>query len=248
MDALVQHLAHGLVEKLKELPQDQRYLVGLCGIPGSGKSVLASAVVKAINTTISKQAEHDAQGNVATVVGMDGWHLTRAQLAQMPDPQLAKDRRGSEWTFDAKGFADFMQALRTPMSQLSSAGADRDGMLWAPSFSHALKDPVDKDIRISPQNRLIIVEGLYANLNTGEWARASKTYDERWLIDVEEDAARQRLLDRHVDSGVANDLKEAAWRADNNDMPNGRFLLSHLQEPIVRLQSTPDQTWVASQQ
>ncbi|KAE8224674.1 hypothetical protein CF319_g2479 [Tilletia indica] len=258
MEAVVQDLAQRLVEKLQVYDTDHRYLVGLCGIPGSGKSVLAHAVVKNIN---SLHRQHDpSSSDIAIVVGMDGWHLTRAQLEAMPDPQLAKDRRGAEWTFDAQGFADFVESLRTPISETAKAvaGADEDGTLWAPSFSHSVKDPVEHDIPVPPTARLILIEGLYANLNSSNdddqdkgnshWSRASRTYSERWLIQVDRDLARRRLIVRHVQTGVAADEKEAAWRADENDLPNGDFLLRHLQEPVLRIDSVADENWITRMQ
>ncbi|KAE8228830.1 hypothetical protein CF326_g6223 [Tilletia indica] len=213
---------------------------------------------------------------------MDGWHLTRAQLEAMPDPKLAKDRRGAEWTFDAQvsetwaknglpdghtligwdnqGFADFVESLRTPISETAKAvaGADEDGTLWAPSFSHSVKDPVEHDIPVPPTARLILIEGLYANLNSSNdddqdkgnshWSRASRTYNERWLIQVDGDLARKRLVVRHVQTGVAADEKEAVWRADENDLPNGDFLLRHLQEPVLRIDSVADENWITRMQ
>jgi pantothenate kinase len=94
MDSTVAGLVDSLLSRLKEANNDQRVLIGLCGIPGSGKSQLARHVAAQIN----ERAERD----IAIVIGMDGWHLTRAQLEKMPDPQLAKDKRGAAWTFDAK--------------------------------------------------------------------------------------------------------------------------------------------------
>lgn len=94
MDDTVAGLVDSLLGRLREAEGGRRVLVGLCGIPGSGKSQLARHVVLQLN----KRAGSD----VAIVIGMDGWHLSRAQLEKMPDPQLAKDKRGAAWTFDAK--------------------------------------------------------------------------------------------------------------------------------------------------
>ncbi|KAK0561805.1 hypothetical protein OC844_003031 [Tilletia horrida] len=250
MDAVVQRLARDLLEKLNDPRHDtdRRYLVGLCGIPGSGKSILAQAVVHAVNALHHESSQQQQGPDIALVVGMDGWHLTRAQLEAMPDPKLARDRRGSEWTFDAKGFADFVEALHAPISAASTVGGDETGTLWAPSFSHSVKDPVERDIPVPPTTKLVLIEGLYANLDTGEWARASRTFHERWLIQTDRAIARQRLLVRHVQTGVAADEAEAGWRADHNDLPNGDYLLAHLQEPILRLDSVADEGWILTQQ
>lgn len=94
MDDTVAGLVDRVRQRLGEAPSDQRILIGLCGVPGSGKSQLARHVTSQINKVIGS--------DLAIVVGMDGWHLTRAQLNAMSDPQLAKDKRGAAWTFDAK--------------------------------------------------------------------------------------------------------------------------------------------------
>lgn len=143
------------------------------------------------------------------------------------------------------------------MKELQSSPPD--STLKAPSFSHAKKDPIPDDIIILPSHRLVIFEGLYANLNEGAWVEAGRLYDERWVIECSEQVARQRLIERHVATGVAIDQHEAEWRgmcdtlfspmslshflADNNDIPNGRYLLQHVLEPARRLYSNDDETW-----
>lgn len=51
------------------------------------------------------------------MVPMDGWHFSRAQLDVMPDPKLAHDKRGAEWTFDGEVSIAF--ALLTQEQQLN---------------------------------------------------------------------------------------------------------------------------------
>lgn len=103
MQAIVDGLAKSLLVRYQSSnDQGKRVLVGLCGIPGSGKSQLAKNVVEQINTKYNSSQNGTGAQRFAIVIGMDGWHLTRSQLAQMPDPQLAKDRRGASWTFDEK--------------------------------------------------------------------------------------------------------------------------------------------------
>jgi pantothenate kinase len=84
---------------------------------------------------------------------MDGYHLTRAQLSAMPDPETAHARRGAEFTFDGEGFLRLVQALRQPLT-------DASGPVFAPSFDHAVKDPQENDIVVLPTHRIVVVEGL----------------------------------------------------------------------------------------
>ena len=154
---------------------------------------------------------------VAVYVGLDGWHLTRAQLDAFPDPKLAHDRRGAHWTFDGEGYVAFVQALREP--ELSGPGRS-SRTVYAPSFSHEKKDPVFDSIPILSHHRLVIIEGLYTFLSIPPWSTASELLDERWWVEISEEEAEKRLVARHVKTGVAKDLEEAIWRSRENDAPS----------------------------
>ena len=137
-------------------------------------------------------------------MGLDGWHLTRAQLAVLPDPQLAKDRRGAHWTFDSDGYLDFVRNLRVPIQ----APPHHDGStIIAPSFDHAVKDPDPAGVKIYPWHRIVVIEGLYCFLSIGAWKEAGEMLNERWLITVEFEEAMERIIDRHVSSGVAGSVE-----------------------------------------
>ena len=69
------------------VPTPNRLLVGIAGIPASGKSEFAVLVNRYTNALLEDRDEK------ATLVGLDGWHLTRAQLDAMSDPKLAHDKR-----------------------------------------------------------------------------------------------------------------------------------------------------------
>lgn len=182
--------------------------MGIAGSPASGKSTLAQLLVDDVNSTLS---------STAVLVGLDGWHLTRAQLDAFLDPKLAHDRRGAHWTFDGPGYVDFVRSLRT-------AG---ELVLCAPTFDHALKDPTPEAIAIHPYHRIVVIEGLYTFLSIEPWRAAGELLDERWWIEVGEEEAQRRLIKRHVVSGVAKDEEEAVWRAEQNDLPSSsRFSLT----------------------
>jgi pantothenate kinase len=178
--------------------------VGISGIPGSGKSTLATHVCQAVNAKLGGASNGGSTSPIAAIVGMDGWHYTRARLATFPNPTEAKDRRGAAFTFDAASFSEFVSLLKTRPQE----------MVKAPSFDHALKDPVEEDVEVRPEHRIVIIEGLYCNCDDGEWAKGAQLLDERWVVEVERDVARQRLRVRHVETGVAKDEEEALWRGE----------------------------------
>lgn len=139
---------------------------------------------------------------------MDGWHLTQSQLASLPDPQLAKDRRGAHWTFDPDSYLEFVRNLRVPLSpsRSLSSGLVAEPIV-APSFDHAVKDPDPTGVKIYPWHRIVVVEGLYCFLSIGAWKEAGEMLDERWLATVDFEKATERIVDRHVASGVAGSIE-----------------------------------------
>lgn len=131
----------------------------------------------------------------------------------MKDPRAAHDRRGAHWTFDAQSYIDFVHLLRIP--------CDVDApIITAPSFDHAVKDPVPNAVSIRPHHRIVVIEGLYTMLDVHPWREAAEMMDERWWIDVDWEVAKRRLVKRHVLTGVAKDDVVAHWRADQNDGPS----------------------------
>lgn len=82
---------------------------------------------------------------------MDGFHLTREQLSALPDPANAHARRGAAFTFDDKAFYELITAVREPILPESKT-------IYAPSFDHAVKDPIANDITISTSCRILVFE------------------------------------------------------------------------------------------
>lgn len=190
----------------------------MAGIPASGKSSVADLILEKTNTLLQKNPKHGDKA--AVLVGLDGWHLTRAQLDAHPTPKLAHDKRGAHWTFDGSAYLDFVTALRRPVDMNSP-------VITAPSFDHALKDPTPEAVSILPHHRIVIIEGLYALLSIGPWRQAGELLDVKWYLEVGVDEAQRRLVKRHVVTGVAKDMEEAILRAEDNDMPSTYFF-SHL--------------------
>ncbi|KAL6516133.1 hypothetical protein OROGR_019438 [Orobanche gracilis] len=191
------------------------HIVGLCGPPGSGKSTLASRVSARVNELWAQRSScFDSQvesPEVAVVLPMDGFHLYRHQLEAMKDPKEAHARRGSPWTFDPERLLRCLTNLRN------------EGSAYAPSFDHSVGDPVEDDIFVSLQHKLVIVEGNYLLLDEDVWRDISYVFDEKWFIDVDIEKAMQRVLRRHVSTGKPTDV--AKWRIDYNDRPNAELII-----------------------
>lgn len=220
-------------------------MIAIAGLPGSGKTTVASSVVKRLNECHHKewQSKHpNSPGtapydpDIAYYVPLDGYHLTRAQLAAMPDPEEAAYRRGAPFTFDGEKYFDLVQRLRERILPETTT-------IYAPSFDHAMKDPVENDIAIPPTARVVIFEGLYVALDEEPWRKAAKLMDELWFVDVAMETAIERLVYRHVVAGLSPDAQHARTRVMASDMQNGQHILDHRLEVHEMIQSIEDDAW-----
>ncbi|KAH8785502.1 P-loop containing nucleoside triphosphate hydrolase protein [Diaporthe sp. PMI_573] len=256
MDSQVERLVEKVWDKFLATPPERRFMVGIGGIPGSGKTTLSQIVATALKAKGARLEPSHASYSpdpIAAFVPMDGFHLTRAQLSAMPDPVTAHARRGAEFTFDGTSFHKLIQALREPLpvppppAPLETPGRPEDyprGTVFAPSFDHAVKDPKEADIAVLPSHRIVVFEGNYVALDKEPWSSAARLMDEVWFVDVDFAVARRRLVARHVKAGIAADEAEADKRAVENDLPNGEEIVGKRLPVDEIIVSREDTKWV----
>ncbi|KAF9699997.1 hypothetical protein EKO04_001999 [Ascochyta lentis] len=209
-----------LLQRQASIPH-QRMLVALAGVPGSGKSTVSHALLQELASRGVKDV---------AIVPMDGFHYTKKVLSVFEDPETAFQRRGAPFTFDADGFLNLVKTLKsTPVT----TSEEPEQLIHAPSFDHAVQDPVEDDIAISSRNRIVIVEGNYTLLDQKPWDEIAKICDERWFVDVSPEIVRDRLAARHLAAGIETSFEAAVQRAETNDIPNGEMIRSLLIEPDV---------------
>ena len=176
---LLEQPVQQLVARLESAPP--RWMIGLAGMPGSGKTTLAARVAEAVNDRTA--------ANTAVALGMDGFHFTRAELRQFPNVAEAFARRGAPWTFDTAALQQRLQQLRASAGRVDSS--------W-PGFEHAVGDPVEGAYTVPASTRLVIVEGLYLLHHADGWEAISQLFDERWYLDIPLETALERLALRHM--------------------------------------------------
>ncbi|KAF2204253.1 P-loop containing nucleoside triphosphate hydrolase protein [Delitschia confertaspora ATCC 74209] len=242
MEEQVDRLVEKTWEKFHGISPSHRLLIAVSGIPGSGKTILAAIVTKCLNERHAQQSPGTSNSSpLAAFVPMDGYHLSRKQLDAMPDPVFAHARRGAAFTFDGDSFLTLVKKLREPLCPETNT-------LYAPSFDHSIKDPVEDDIAIPPSVRIILFEGNYLSLNKSPWKDAAELMDESWFVEVNFHVARNRLVYRHVKAGIAKDEEEAGKRADENDLVNGKEILENRLEVDEVVHSNDDENWAPEKQ
>lgn len=187
----------------------KRILIGLAGLPGSGKTTLAQHLQAEFLKT---NPNHSMQ-----VLSMDGFHLSKAELQALPNPERAFARRGAPWTFDAAGFVAKVRELKSGQGKVT----------W-PLFEHSVGDPVADALVVEPSCQIILVEGLYILYREHEWAGLEGWWDETWYLDTSLELAQTRLVQRHqqawgisqaaaLERVLSSDAKNAALVASLRD-------------------------------
>ncbi|MBN1341368.1 MAG: hypothetical protein JXQ73_01745 [Phycisphaerae bacterium] len=188
-----------------------RIIAGLVGIPGSGKSTLAAI--------LSELWRFVGPGLGLAVVGMDGWHLTNAELDRRALPTrdgksipLCR-RKGSPPSFDAEELAETLDHLRRCRESIPIPVYDR--RLHEP-LPHAATIPGDTDI--------VLIEGNYLLLDEGPWADVARRIDLPLWLDIDPSACREGVIARHMAGGMPAD--QASAKYEENDRPNTEIVLA----------------------
>lgn len=169
---------------------------------------------------------------------MDGFHLPRATLDQLPNREEAYIRRGAPWTFDVERFVAFMGELRAWADKPDEQ--KQNSVIYAPSFDHEAKDPVERGLQIPSSAEILIIEGNYLLLDEPRWREVAGLVDYRVFVDADVNETRERVARRHVRAGIERTIEDAYRRVDSNDLLNGKLIRQKLIEPDVVVRSVDD--------
>jgi pantothenate kinase len=191
----------------------QRFLLGIAGPPGAGKTRLAETLVELI-------AGHRGEG-FAVLAPMDGFHLPNRVL----EARGLRAVKGAPETFDIEEFVLFLRRVREEPQTL---------VLW-PQFHRELDEPTPEAIAITPLAKLVITEGNYLLLDRPSWREGRSLLDDVWYLDVARELLRKRLLERQLAGGQSEE--DAIRHVDGSDLPNAELVEQSrgLADRVVRL-------------
>jgi pantothenate kinase len=186
----------------------KRYIIGLAGAPGSGKTTLADELCKALIVA----------GQTAVVVPMDGFHFDDVVL----NARGHRARKGAHFTFDAPGFVNLITRIKAQEPDIAIPVFDRHMEL-----SRAAADVIDVN------TRFIVVEGLYLLLKREPWSRLKPLFDISIYLDVPKAELERRLTKRILDHGH-DETYAKNWIA-SNDMLNADEVIENIAAADVKI-------------
>ena len=188
IDSLESALTH--IQEILDSSQE-RFLLGIVGKPGSGKSTFTKSLVNGL-----KSPE-------VALINMDGYHMSNEILLMLD----RRERKGAPDTFDVGDFAQLLKTVR-------SAKAD----VFFPLFDRSIEASIPDGASIPARARLIIVEGNYLLHNEGGWEEIAPLLDQSWFLDIDEWMRQSRLISRHIHYGKSPEAaREWALGSDENN-------------------------------
>ncbi|EDO15497.1 hypothetical protein Kpol_467p9 [Vanderwaltozyma polyspora DSM 70294] len=217
-----------------------------------GRGGLPNAIEVSPYHDLSKPKEK-CDVNIAQIIPMDGFHLTRKCLDNFKDPVNAHRRRGSPSTFDSNNFLQLCKLLaetsntKIPLSRFQNSDNDDVDAVWEklaktftsdvqdiyiPGFDHSLKDPTSNQYCINGFTRIMIFEGLYLLYDQENWSKIYQVLSGTdalliWNIDIDEAVIQDRVAKRHLNSGLVNTFEEGIDKFQVNDLLNARSIRQH---------------------
>jgi pantothenate kinase len=185
-DGELSDLANRIVHRSN---QHGRFMLGIAGEPGAGKSTVSGYLERAL-------------GAHAVVVPFDGFHFANALL----DGTELQARKGAIDTFDLAGYRVLVQRLR----------AADEPVVYAPAYLREVEEPIAASIAIQRATPIVIVEGNYLLADQPDLALARSLLDEVWYVQTADQTRLHRLIQRHIQFGKTY-AEARAWALGSDE-------------------------------
>jgi pantothenate kinase len=162
------------LQKINGRNSNRPFMVGIVGIPGTGKSTSADILASMLTDSI--------------VMPMDGYHYSLAELSGFPNSVDAIYRRGAPDTFDPA-------SLQRDLERIVKGN---EATVSIPGFDHAKGDPEENQHTfVRNEHPIVICEGIYLMHDEDGWEDIKSCFDWTIYIDADIDKCIDRLKDRN---------------------------------------------------
>ncbi|MBR1758126.1 MAG: nucleoside/nucleotide kinase family protein [Lachnospiraceae bacterium] len=174
---------------------DRRILVFLGAAPGAGKSVLVSYL---------EHLSREVPGlTPMQALGQDGFHFPNAyllshHLTYEGETMTLRSVKGWPETIDHEKLYRKLRELK-----------EQDEVL-CPVYDRNLHEPVDDQLRIT--EKIVIVEGMWMNYDTGDWAKIAHLADYQIMLLARIDVLEARAVARKVRGGMTEEAARTFFR------------------------------------
>lgn len=228
---------------------NRRLLIGICGPPGAGKTVLSEILMFALNrlfAPVGTGGEDDTDVDVSCVFAFDAYHYPNAYLdshfverdgAEVPLRQF----KGDPVSFDVSAFVRDLQRIKHQDGDGGgSGGGDNAGRkeIRLPVYDRRLHDPVPDALTIKSQHSFVLVEGLLLLHDELGFEAIRDHLDVCLFLDVDEPECHRRVVARKVVGG--RDPDDAERHYARVDLPNVVRINQRSERADLLLQLGPD--------
>lgn len=173
MKSITREGALARVSSLLDSPD--RFVLGVVGKPGVGKSTFAEFLSEQLSSEL------------VAILPMDGFHMSNEKLIELG----RRNRKGAPDTFDVDDFAKLLADVR------DGHGSD----IRFPIFEREIEASIPDAGLIPAQAKLVVVEGNYLLHSAFGWEKIGDYLNETWFLDVDDELRMQRLIARHIQFG-----------------------------------------------
>ncbi len=191
-----------LIQKWKSIKSNDRIIIFLAGVPGSGKSTIAHLIEYLSNNEIQ-------------ALGMDGFHHYQSYIlshtVNVDGKEVPmKNVKGSPESFDYDRFLSFIKKVKYEN-------------VWWPFYNRIIHDVEDNKIYVN--KKIVVIEGNYLLLNEKPWNELIQYCDESIYIDTNKEYVKERLISRKAKGGYS--IEEAIIFYENSDGRNLDRVINH---------------------
>ena len=180
------------------LKHSGRFIIGIVGKPGAGKSTLTSHLIE----NLPKDS--------VSLVPMDGYHLSNLQLKNLG----LTDRKGAFNTFDSNGYVSLLKRINT----------ETDQDIYYPVFHREIEESYAADGVVLANTKIVLTEGNYLLFDKAGWEKVAAELTEIWYININDSLRIERLVKRHEFYG--KDKESALNWATGTDEINAKIVES----------------------